>query len=201
MLNQISTQNEESTFKTSFPDIQLENKDNLVFKFLFNECQKILNSLTKETDEKEIENKFIKAFNYDNTNFKLIEKIKEKDNENLNNLIDLYKPLFKYNFKNKIFDLIEIIKKYNKKDILLKFQINEIINNDYNELKDLVEQFNKEINNENEKLIYMVIYYYWIFNLINKINYYKDEIDFKYKPLENLNENEDKNNNFPKLNI
>ena len=196
MINQ-NTIKVESTFKnSSFPEINLDCVDNLIFQYSSGECQKILNLLAKETDkkeidEKEIENNFIKAFNHDKTNFKLIEKIKEENNENLNNLIELYKPLFKYDFKKKIFDLIEIIQKYNNEEILLKFHINEIINNDYNELKDLVQQFNKEINIENEKLIYMIIYYYWILNLTYKLNIYKEEIDFSYKPLDDLNKNND----------
>ena len=188
MINQ-NTIKVESTFKnSSFPEINLDCVDNLIFQYSSGECQKILNLLIKETDKKEIEIYLKKAFNYDNTNFKLIEKIKETNNENLKNLIELYEPLFKYDFKSKIFDLIQIIQNYNKNEILSKIQINEIINNNYNELKDLVHQFNKEINNENEKLIYMIIYYNWISNLLDKINIYKEEMNFGYLPLDNLNE-------------
>ena len=194
MINQNSPK-KESTFKnTSFPEIDLICYDNLVFQYSSGECQKILNLLSKETDKKEIDEKeienFKNAFNYDNTNFRLIEKIKEKNNEDLNNLIELYKPLFKYDYKKKFFDLIQIIINFNNEEILSKFQINEIINNDYNELKDLVQQFNHEINNENEKLIYMIIYFFWITNLLDKINYYNNLMDLNYKSLDNLNENE-----------
>jgi hypothetical protein len=37
----------------------------------------------------------------------------------------------------------------------------------------------------------MIIYYYWILYLTYKLNIYKEEIDFSYKPLDDLNKNND----------
>ena len=196
MENQISTEDKESnptlTFKnSSFPDITLDCYDNLNFLHLSNKCQTILKSITNEIDEISMEKKLKEAFNNDNTNYELIKKIKEKkDNQNLDNLIEIYNPLFKYDFKNKLFYLIKLLQKYNKKEILLKYEINEIINNDYNELKDLINQFNKEINIENEKFIYMIIYYNWISNLIYKIYYYKNKTEVNYISFKEIKKNE-----------
>jgi len=196
MENTISKKDKESestiSFKnTSFPDITIDCYDNLIFHYSSNKCQAILKSITKEIDEKSLEDNLKEAFYNDNTNFELIKKIKETDNQNFDNIKELYEPLFKYNFKSKLFHLIELLKNYNKKEILLKYEINEIINNDSNELKDLINQFNKEINFENEKFNYMIIYYNWISNLNNKIYYYKNKKEFKYKSSIEINKKED----------
>ena len=49
--------------------------------------------------------KLIEAFNYDITNINLINILKEKsylEDQKLNDIIEIYKPLFKYNLKKNI---------------------------------------------------------------------------------------------------
>jgi NADH/NAD ratio-sensing transcriptional regulator Rex len=54
--------------------------------------------------------------------------------------------------KKNTFDFIDILKKYDKKDILIKYEIQEIIINDIKELKELINQFNKEMSLERKIL-------------------------------------------------
>ena len=171
MENQDLTQKNESTetkteknkFKNeSFPQINLKSFDVLIFNYSSNLAQKIFESLQNETDETIIEKKLIQAFNYDNTNVILIKKLKEKyefEDKQLNDILELYKPFLKYDFKQKIFNLIKTLNQYDEKDILMKFDIQDSIINDTKELQELINQFNKEISFEKKEFF---LWYYII---------------------------------------
>ncbi len=158
-------------YKESFPEVKLECSDYLTFKYSSDLCQQKLDSIKNKTDYISfIEKTLIEAFKYDNTNIQLINKIKEYSNQSdkLFEIYDLYKPI-NNDFIKKIFSLIDIINKYDNKNILEKYEIQTLIINDSNELKQVINQFNKEISLEKKEFYLLTIYYNWITALKRKI--------------------------------
>ena len=92
-------------FKESFPEVKLKYYDYLTFNNSLNLCQKNLDSIKNEIDDTLIEKTLIEAFNYDNTNIQLINKIKEYSNKSskLSNIYDLYKLINNDLFKKYFF--------------------------------------------------------------------------------------------------
>lgn len=87
------------------------------------------------------------------------EKWYEFEDKQLNDILELYKPFLKYDFKQKIFNLIKTFNQYDEKDILMKFDIQDSIINDTKELQELINQFNKEISFEKKEFF---LWYYII---------------------------------------
>ena len=190
-------------FKESFPEVKLECSDYLTFKYSSDLCQQKLDSIKNNTDDISfIEDTLIEAFKYDNTNIQLINKIKEysKKSDKLSEIYELYKPI-NNDFIEKIFSLINIINKYDKKNILEKYEIQTLIINDSNELKEVIHQFNKEISLEKKEFYLFTIYYNWISALNKKIyehqtdnlyynNEYDDEDKYNQNEFLTINNNE-----------
>ena len=190
-------------FKESFPEVKLECSDYLTFKYSSDLCQQKLDSIKNNTDDISfIEDTLIEAFKYDNTNIQLINKIKEysKKSDKLSEIYELYKPI-NNDFIEKIFSLINIINKYDDNNILEKYEIQTLIINDSNELKEVIHQFNKEISLEKKEFYLFTIYYNWISALNKKIyehqtdnlyynNEYDDEDKYNQNEFLTINNNE-----------
>ena len=109
MENQYLTQKNKSVqtikFKNnSFPQVTLQCSENLIFHYSTNLYQSILELFKNEIDKNIIVEKLIEGFNNENTNINLINILKEKanfENQRLNDIKEIYKPLFKYDFKKK----------------------------------------------------------------------------------------------------
>ena len=120
-----------------------------------------------------------KAYQNDNTNLNLIEKIqefqkelcREKDIttlETIEKILDLYKPLLNKTTKyqiNKIFDLIELLSNYNQSNIYDKYQVEKYLS-DFNKENQIAREFNNEISPEKGQIYIYTIYYSWVVRLI-----------------------------------
>ena len=150
------------------------------------------------------------AYNYDNTNLRIINDLNEIKKELIldnnkffdetNDILELNKPLINMATDNgclgKIFELIEILSKYNIKDIYSKYEIKKYILNFMN-LNNVVHNFNKEISISNKEVYAFTLYYNLLMRLAKNLekndkkeDYYsriKDETeDFLLRQINNL---------------
>ena len=123
------------------------------------------------------------AYNYDNTNLSIINELnKIKDElivdgnnkffEETNDILELNKSLINEANNNgylkKIFELIEMLSKYNIKDIYSKYEIEKYILNVI-EISNVVHNFNKEISISNKNIYIFTLYYNWLMRLAKNL--------------------------------